>query len=152
MADVHRFLTQAVDLALRNVVERRGRPFGAVLVKDGDALSTGVNEVLATGDPSAHAEMQAIRSACRRLGLVRLDGAVMVASGHPCPMCLAAMYLVGIREVLCALSLADAEPYGLSTADIYADLARPPNDRLVQVKHSPLPLEGRHPYEAWQKR
>jgi hypothetical protein len=67
-------------------------------------------------------------------------------------MGLAAMDLVGVREVFCAFSLDDAEPYGLSTTDIYADLARQPNERLVRVVHSPLPLEGRHPYDAWRSR
>jgi len=66
-----------------------------VLVKDGEVLATGVNEVAATNDPTAHAEVQAIRAACRRTGALRLDGCVMFASGHPCPMCLTAMYLTG---------------------------------------------------------
>ena len=102
---VERFLKQAVALAVDNVRARRGRPFGAVLVKDGEVLATGVNEVAATNDPTAHAEMQAIRAACRRTGAVRLDGCVMFASGHPCPMCLTAMYLTGVRHVYCAFSL-----------------------------------------------
>ena len=150
MNDVQRFLSQAVALAGANVRERRGRPFGAVLVRDGQVLATGVNEVAMTGDPTAHAELQAIRSACRITGAVRLDGYVMFASGHPCPMCLTAMYLTGIRRVYCAFSNEAGEPFGLSTAEIYADLARPARERAVHVECSPIPLDDEHPYEAWR--
>jgi tRNA(Arg) A34 adenosine deaminase TadA len=149
MHDVQRFLTQAVALANENVRERRGRPFGAVLVKDRQVLATGVNEIAVTGDPTAHAELQAIRTACRTTGAVRLDGCVMFASGHPCPMCLTAMYLTGIRQVYCAFSNEIGEPFGLSTAQIYADLARPAVERAVQVVCSPVSLDGEHPYDAW---
>ena len=78
------YLGIAIDLARRNVVERGGRPFGAVLVRNGEVLATGVNDILATNDPSAHAEMQAIRAAAAALKNPRLDGCAMYASGHPC--------------------------------------------------------------------
>jgi tRNA(Arg) A34 adenosine deaminase TadA len=152
MNDVERFLKQAVALAVENVRERHGRPFGAVLVKDGAVVATGVNDVLATGDPTAHAELQAIRAACGLTGDVRLDGCVMVASGHPCPMCLTAMYLTGIRSVYCAFSNETGEPYGLSSANIYAELAKPADERSVQIVCAPVPLEGEHPYDAWLTR
>lgn len=150
MNDRERFLTEAVALALTNVRERRGRPFGAVLVREEQVVATGVNEVLATGDPTSHAELNAIRAACRLLGVTRLDGCVVYASGHPCPMCLAAMYLTGIRTVYCAFSNEAAEPYGLSTAAIYADLARPALERSVTITCVPVSLAGPHPYEAWR--
>ena len=150
MDDVERFLREAVALAAGNVRERRGRPFGAVLVKDGEVLATGVNEIAATGDPTAHAELQAIRAACRRTGAVRLDGCVVFASGHPCPMCLTAMYFTGIRQVYCAFSNETGEPFGLSTAAIYADLARPAGERAVQIASVPVSFEGEHPYDAWR--
>jgi tRNA(Arg) A34 adenosine deaminase TadA len=150
MNDVERFLGQAVALALENVRERRGRPFGAVLVKDGLLLATGVNEVLATNDPSAHAELQAIRAACRATGALRLDGCVIFASGHPCPMCLTAMYFTGVQTVHCAFSNESAEPYGLSTSAIYADLTRPADERTVRVIYTPIPLETETPYDAWR--
>src|SRR5437868_9997211 len=88
------FLALAVRLALDNVQQHRGRPFGAVLVnKDGAVVATGVNTILESGDPTAHAELQAIRAAAKARNNPRLDGHVMYASGHPCPMCLAAMYM-----------------------------------------------------------
>ena len=149
MTDVERFLQRAVALAVDNVRARRGRPFGAVVVKDGELLATGVNEVAATNDPTAHAELQAIRAACRRTGAVRLDGCVMFASGHPCPMCLTAMYLTGIRHVYCAFSLEAGEPYGLSTANISSELAAAAAQRSVQVVCSPVHVDE-HPYSIWR--
>jgi tRNA(Arg) A34 adenosine deaminase TadA len=143
-------LRQAVALAAVNVRERRGRPFGAVLVRDDAVLATGVNDVIGTHDPTAHAELQAIRAACHQSGDVRLDGCIMFASGHPCPMCLSAMYLTGIRRVYCAFSNEMGEPYGLSTASIYADLARPPVERAVEIVCSPVPVDGEHPYDTWR--
>jgi tRNA(Arg) A34 adenosine deaminase TadA len=148
--DVDRFLKQAVALALENVRHRRARPFGAVLVRDGQEIATGVNEIAITGDPTAHAELQAIRAASRATGELRFDNCAMFASGHPCPMCLAAMYLVGIRDVYCAFSLDDAEPYGLSTADLYADLARAPRERAVRVVCARPASGDEHPYEVWR--
>ncbi|MBC6980536.1 nucleoside deaminase [Caulobacter sp. 17J80-11] len=145
------FLKQAVELARENVLARRGRPFGAVLVRDGKVLATGVNEVLAGGDPSAHAELQAIRAATAALGDTRLDGAVIYASGQPCPMCLAAMYLTGVSRAAYASSNAEGEPYGLSTADIYEDLCRPPDQRRLRAEHAPITAEGEPPYEAWRR-
>lgn len=80
------FLGQAVDLAMANVRDGGGRPFGALVVKDGEVIATGVNEIGATGDPTAHAELTAIRRAAQALGAPRLDGCVVYASGQPCPM------------------------------------------------------------------
>ena len=149
MTDVERFLTQAVALAVDNVRARRARPFGAVLVRDGEVLATGVNEVAVTNDPTAHAEVQAIRAACRRIVALRLDGCVMFASGHPCPMCLTAMYLTGVRQVYCAFSLEAGEPYGLSTANIYSELQAAATERSVQVVCSPVRVDE-HPYAIWR--
>lgn len=146
-----RFLCEAIELA-RDNVRRGGRPFGAVLVKDGKTIATGVNEIGATGDPTAHAELQAIRAASRVLGSPRLDGCVIYASGHPCPMCLAAMHLTGVTEVAYAYSNEDGEPYGLSTSAIYAEMARPVAEHLtLKVAHVPVRLEGDDIYDLWRK-
>jgi tRNA(Arg) A34 adenosine deaminase TadA len=141
------FLRQAIDLALANVT-RGGRPFGAVLVKDGEVIATGVNEMLDTGDPTAHAELQAVRAASRVLGSLRLEGTTMYASGHPCPMCLAAMYLTGVQQVFCAYSNEDAERYGLSTAPIYAELAKGPAKGRLPVVCVPARADC-DLYETW---
>src|SRR5918996_3506593 len=147
--EVERFLRQAIDLAAANVTQRRGRPFGAVLVKDDRVIATGVNEVEATGDPTAHAELQAIRAASRVLASPRLDGCVMYASGHPCPMCLSAMYLTSVSEVCYAYSNEDGEPFGLSTAELYAELAKPLCEQAMRLEHRPIRLPDGDPYQAW---
>ena len=145
------YLSMAVDLAFQNVREHGGRPFGAVLVRNGTVLATGVNDTVATHDPSAHAEMQAIRVASQLLRNPRLDGCVIYASGHPCPMCLAAMHLTGIREVYFAYSNEDGEPFGLSTASLYEEMAKPPSQQSIKMEHRPVRSED-HLYAVWQRR
>jgi Cytosine/adenosine deaminases len=142
-------LTRAIQLALENVRTRKGRPFGAVLVKDDQVVATGVNTVLSSHDPTAHAELEAIRAAARTQQNPRLDGYVMYASGHPCPMCLAVMYLVGIRQVYYAYSNEDGEPFGLSTKNLYAELAKPLSAQAMQLEYRPLRLPEQDLYEAW---
>jgi tRNA(Arg) A34 adenosine deaminase TadA len=106
--------------------------------------------VARTHDPTAHAELLAIRAASAALGTPRLDGCKVYASGHPCPMCLSAMYLSGIKEAAYAYTIEEGEPYGLSTAAIYAELAKPVAEQALKIRHAPLPADGRHPYEMWR--
>ena len=121
-----KYMVDAIRLAMRNVRERKTWPFGAVLVREGVVLARAANGIHLDHDPTAHAELLAIRAAAVAMGTPRLDGAVMYASGHPCPMCLAAMHLCGIAEAWFAYSNEEGEPYGLSTLPVYADMARPP--------------------------
>lgn len=86
---------QAIELAYANA-DKGGRPFGALIVKDGKVLAQGVNEIMTTNDPTAHAELLAIRAASQALGSASLAGCSVYASGHPCPMCMAAMRMAGI--------------------------------------------------------
>jgi tRNA(Arg) A34 adenosine deaminase TadA len=123
-SDAVRFLSEAVELARANI-GAGGRPFGAVVVRDGLSIATGVNEIHMANDPTAHAEMTAIRAASRKLGSPDLGGCSVYASGHPCPMCMAAMRLSGVDKVFYAYSNEDGAPFGLSSAAIYEDLARP---------------------------
>lgn len=150
MNDPDRFLSKAIELARANIA-RGGRPFGAVVVKDGEIIASGVNEILSTNDPTAHAELSAIRVASRALGSPDLSGCSVYASGHPCPMCMAAMRMAGIHEVAYAYSNEDGIPYGLSTAAIYAELAKPFAEQSMKIRHLPVRLEG-HPdlYAEWQ--
>lgn len=151
MAQHEHYLRMAVDLALKNA-EKGGRPFGAVLVKDGQVLATGVNEILTTQDPTKHAELSAIREASQKLRSPRLDGCVIYASGQPCPMCLSAMYLTGIQEAYFAYSNEDGEPYGLSTASIYSELQKPLEQQKVRIRYTPLnKAESEHLYERWKQ-
>jgi tRNA(Arg) A34 adenosine deaminase TadA len=150
VADDQTFLSEAVRLARKNA-ETGGRPFGAVVVRDGDIIATGVNEILRTNDPTSHAELNAIRAAGRVLGSPNLDGCTVYASGHPCPMCVAAMHMAGVRQVAYAFSNEDGEPYGLSTAAAYAELAKPFAERSMKIRHIPIEdVSSEDLYAYWQ--
>ena len=143
------YLSRAVELAARNVAEG-GRPFGAVLVKNDHVLVEAVNSIHLSHDPTAHAELLAIRSASQQLG-ARLDGCVIYASGQPCPMCLSAMHLCGIARVVYAASNEQGEPFGLSTAAIYRQMALPLGDQALPLQHLGQPaMIGI--YRDWQAR
>ncbi|HEV7326212.1 MAG TPA: nucleoside deaminase [Bosea sp. (in: a-proteobacteria)] len=152
MSDTRRFLCEAIALAQANL-ENGGRPFGAVIVREGEVIARGVNEILSSNDPTAHAELVAVRAASQALGSPNLAGCAVYASGHPCPMCMAAMRLAGIGEVYYAYSNDDGAPYGLSTAAIYADLAKPFAEQSMTIRYEPVRLETRPDlYEAWRQR
>lgn len=146
------FLSEAIELAHANV-EKGGRPFGAVIVKDGTVLASGVNEILLTNDPTSHAELNAIRAASQKLRSANLAGCTVYASGHPCPMCMAAMRMSGIGEVVYAYSNEDGAPYGLSTAAIYTELAKPFAEQSMKIRYQPVRLELRPDlYVDWKRR
>ena len=150
MSDSRRFLCEAIELARENL-KSGGRPFGAVVVRNGAVVARGVNEIHSTNDPTAHAELTAIRAACRAQESPRLDGCAVYASGHPCPMCLAAMRMAGVSEVAYAYSNEDGAPYGLSTAAVYEDLAKPFSEQSMRIRHEPARLPGLDLYAAWRK-
>lgn len=127
-----RLLRHAVQLARDNRL-RGGRPFGALLARDGQILATGVNEIVQSHDPSAHAEMQALRAGTRAQADASLAGCTIYASGHPCPMCLCALVMAGAEQVFFAFDNADAQPYGLSSEGAYQRLRLP-------LQPPPLPL------------
>lgn len=149
--DAH-FLREAIALAYANS-EQGGRPFGALVVKQGAVIASGVNEILRSHDPTAHAEMQALRQASQHLASPNLQGCVVYASGHPCPMCLAAMRLAGVSQVVFAYSNMDAAPFGLSTAAIYEELAKPFAQQSMQIRHMPVRLDDKPGlYADWKQR
>lgn len=151
MEQKKRFLCEAIELARTNIAAG-GRPFGAVVVKDGAVVAEGVNEIHSTNDPTAHAEMTALRAASRKLGTPNLEGCTIYASGHPCPMCMAAMRMAGIDEVAYAYSNEDGAPYGLSTAAIYAELARPFAEQSMKIDYVPVrPEHDLDLYESWKQ-
>jgi guanine deaminase len=147
------FLAEAIALAFDNIKEG-GRPFGAVVVKDGKIVARGVNRMLVDNDPTGHAEMLALRAAGKALQSPRLDGCSVYASGQPCPMCLAAIRMAGIKDVTFAYSNAQAEPYGLSTAAIATELARPLDQQQgFSIRHEPREApEEQGLYRVWQDR
>ncbi|MBU8899629.1 nucleoside deaminase [Corallococcus sp. H22C18031201] len=141
-------MRQALTVARENI-RQGGRPFGAVLVREGQVISTAANEILATNDPTAHAEMLALRRASQLLRSPRLDGCIVYASGHPCPMCLAAMTMCGISAAYYGYSNEEGAPFGLSTAAVYDELSRPMEAR--KLKLTPLRPEGEAGlYELWK--
>ncbi|MDR0181471.1 nucleoside deaminase [Lysobacter arvi] len=144
------FMREAIALARANVADG-GRPFGAVLVRDGEVLARAANRIHATNDPTAHAELLAIRDAAQRCGSPRLDGAVVYAGGHPCPMCLAAMHLCGVTRGYYAYSNEDGAPFGLSTAHVLAQMALPPSQQSLAVEALRPEGEGGL-YESWAAR
>ncbi|WCS25008.1 nucleoside deaminase [Methylobacterium sp. NMS14P] len=149
MATHEDHIREAVALAAANV-EAGGAPYGAVIVRDGAVLVRAANTVHATNDPSAHAEMVALREASRVLGRRDLGDCVMYASGRPCPMCHAAMRLAGFREGYFAFSAEEAETYGAGSAAIYAELCQPLDAQPMRVTQIRPP--GDSPYAAWQAR
>ncbi|PLP57367.1 nucleoside deaminase [Mesorhizobium loti] len=141
MTDENRFLGEAIALARANIA-KGGRPFGAVLVQDGKVIATAVNEIHTSNAPTSHAEMNVIRAASRKRGTSDLKGSAVYASGHPCPMCMAAMRLAGVDKVFYAYSNDDGAPFGLSTAAIYEDLAKPFADQSMAIRYVPVRPEG----------
>lgn len=149
MSDARYFLELATGLAEQNV-RQGGRPFGAVVVKNGRVIARGINRMQADCDPTAHAEMLALRAAGKALRSDRLDGCEVYASGQPCPMCLAAMRLCGISSVVYAISNQQAEPFGLSTQALAEELARPLTAQSwAEIRHMPLE-ESPALYSLWQ--
>jgi len=124
-------MKQAIALAVENVTSHGGGPFGAVVVRDGKVIATGVNRVTTTNDPTAHAEVVAIRAACTALGTFQLHGCVVYTSCEPCPMCLSAIYWARIRSVFYGNTRKDAAKIAFQKV---IDLA--PDSKLAQeAKH-----------------
>ena len=145
------YLDQAIKLAFDNV-EQGGRPFGAVVVKGGKVIATGVNRMQADCDPTAHAELLALRAAGKTLQSPRLDGCEVYASGQPCPMCFAAMRMAGVKKIRFAYSNEQAEPFGLSTAKIAVELAKPLGAQTgISFEHSP-PENDPELYQVWESK
>ena len=149
--DHEKYLLESIRMALDNVRRCRTWPFGAVLTRRGEVIARAVNEVDALCDPSAHAEMQAVRAAAKALGTTDLRGCTVYASGYPCPMCLTAMYLAGVTSVYYAYSNEDGEPYDLSATRGYAEIARPLPEREMPLIRLPVRAEGEDLYEAWRR-
>lgn len=146
------FMKRAVQLAIENVKEGGG-PFGAVLVKDGKIVAEGVNELHKKYDVSGHAELLAIRRAQEKLQTNDLSGYVMYASGEPCPMCLSAMYMAGIKEGYYCASIEDAAEVGISgSVNIYEDLKKNRAERSLKMKHMPLEEGMEDPMKIWMSK
>lgn len=123
----------AIELSEENVAAGGG-PFGAVIARDGEVVATGVNRVTANHDPTAHAEVSAIRDACRKLGTYDLSGCEIYTSCEPCPMCLGAIYWAHIDRIYYGNDKDDAREIGFDDSFIYDELALPRNNRRLPAE------------------
>ncbi len=141
------FMNEALRLATLSIGQSGG-PFGAVVVRDGRIVGRGHNRVVADCDPSAHAEIVALRHACRTLGTFHLPGCALYSSCEPCPMCLGAAYWARIERIYYAASRDEAAAAGFDDALLYAELARPMTRRRLPMQRL-LAEAGRQPFLDW---
>ena len=142
------FMRRAIELS-RTMMERgAGGPFGAVIVKDGKVIAEGFNRVTTSNDPTAHAEIVAIRAACEALGSFSLKGCEIYASCEPCPMCLAAIYWSRIDRIYFANDRAAAAKIGFDDEFLYRELTLPLAARLIPTEHLPS-ADARAAFDAW---
>jgi tRNA(Arg) A34 adenosine deaminase TadA len=131
MAKASVFMAKAIDLALENVELGKGGPFGALIVQNGEILASGANLVTSLNDPTAHAEVVAIRAACAFKSEFQLTDCDLYTTCEPCPMCLGAIYWARLRHVYFACTAADAADAGFDDRYIYEQIARAPADRAI---------------------
>ena len=143
------FMTRAIELAIENVRSGRGGPFAAVIVKDSRIVATGTNLVISTNDPTAHAEVVAIRAACVALAAFQLDGCDLYTTCEPCPMCLGAIYWARPSRVFFACTSADAGAAGFDDAFINAQLALPIHERKIPLV-SMMREQALTCFQAWE--
>ena len=144
------FMRQAIALAVDNV-NNGGGPFGAVIVKDGRVVATGVNRVVPDNDPTAHAEVNAIRAACVKLGTFNLSGCVLYTSCEPCPMCLGAIYWAHLDKIYYGATQYDAAAVDFDDSFIYRELELRPENRHKPVANL-LHEEALAPFNAWREK
>jgi guanine deaminase len=144
------FLRKAIELAAANV-DQGGGPFGAVVVKDGVVIATGVNQVTSANDPTAHAEVVAIREACRVLGDFQISGCELYSSCEPCPMCLGAIFWARPARVYFAATHADAAAAGFDDTFVYEQIHVPHAERSIPMIQVADEESGR-PFERWVSR
>ena len=143
-----RLLQLSMDLAREHMLAGEGGPFGAVIARNGDIIATGWNQVTSTNDPTAHAEMVAIREATRALSHFSLEGCTVYASCEPCPMCLAACYWARVDRILFAATRHDAAAAGFDDEFIYRELRLPLGERSLTMQQQ-LAAEGAAVFREW---
>lgn len=147
--DSNDFMRRAIALAEQSVADRCGGPFGAVVVRDGRIVGEGINCVTLEHDPTAHAEVTAIRDACRRLGAFSLQGCEIYASCEPCPMCLSAIYWARIDRIWYGNTAEDAAAIGFDDAFLYREIALPKAARAIPASQL-MPGAATAAFRAWE--
>lgn len=145
------FMARAIQLSLENIRSGRGGPFAAVVVKDGKIIAEGANCVTSTNDPTAHAEVVAIREACKSLRMFELKGCEIYTTCEPCPMCLGAIYWARPERVYFANTAADASKAGFDDSLIYEEIPRPHAERKIPL----IPMmreEALEAFRAWESK
>ena len=141
-------MRMAIELATQNVHTGKGGPFGAVVVRDGEVISAASNSVTSTNDPTAHAEVNAIRAACAKLGTFQLDGCDVYTSCEPCPMCLAALYWARCARIFYGNTAGDAAAAGFDDSFLYDEVKRPISERRIPIVQL-LGDESIASFKAW---
>ena len=151
MTGHEKFMSEAVKAALKGMSNNEGGPFGCIVVKDGEIVGRGNNKVTSTNDPTAHAEVTAIRDACKNLESFQLDGCIVYTSCEPCPMCLGAIYWARPDKVFYGSNQIDAANIGFDDAFIYKEIPLPYKERSI-----PFEQVGREialePFQKWSKK
>jgi guanine deaminase len=143
------FMARAIQLSIDNVLSARGGPFGAVIVRDGNIIAEAANQVTSTHDPTAHAEVMAIREACKRLRVFDLQGCEIYTSCEPCPMCLGAIYWARLDRIYFANDAADASAAGFDDSLIYRELERDHSQRKIPMVRM-MREKGLEAFQAWK--
>ncbi|MEX0849679.1 MAG: nucleoside deaminase [Candidatus Dependentiae bacterium] len=150
MSNHKQFMQRAIDLAYENVIQNNSGPFGAIIVKNNEIIAEGVNLVTVTNDPTAHAEIVAIRNACKKLNSFQLIDCVMYSSCEPCPMCLGAIFWARPQKVYFAATAQDAAKINFDDAFIYEQLNRKHEERAIPFIKLDV-QEHLKPFNAWQE-
>lgn len=145
------FMKEAIERAVENVRSGRGGPFAAVVVKEGRIIATGANCVTSANDPTAHAEVTAIRGACHVLGTFQLSGCEIYTSCEPCPMCLGAIYWARPDRVYFGATAGDAAAAGFDDSFIYGELKRPHAERLIPLV-AMMRDDALEPFREWERK
>lgn len=145
------FLREAIRLSQEKMAAGAGGPFGAVIVRGDEIVGRGWNQVTSTNDPTAHAEVTAIRDACRRLQTFALTGCEIYTSCEPCPLCLAAIYWARLEKITFAAGCDDAAAAGFDDRKFYDELARPPHERSIPIEQH-LRDEALVALQAWTRK
>jgi tRNA(Arg) A34 adenosine deaminase TadA len=148
-ANKESFMLEAINLSIENVKSGNGGPFGAVVVKDGKIIARGANSVTSTNDPTAHAEVVAIRNACKELGSFQLDGCEIYTSCEPCPMCLGAIYWARPDKMYYANTKADAAEIAFDDQFIYDEIEIPVENRKL-VTEQMMREEALEAFRLWE--
>lgn len=144
-------MRQAIALSIEKMEKGEGGPFGAVIVKDGNIIGRGWNQVTTANDPTAHAEVMAIRNACAKLDTFDLSGCTLYASCEPCPMCLSAIYWARIDEIYYAASRTDAAAAGFDDDFIYQEVSKDWKHRTLRAEQG-LNAEAQEAFNAWKQK